>query len=171
VPGLDLTLGATELDAKLTQDFCLDVDASGLPLPLASCPASDAAPSGTTLPIVPRFKGSATARYSWPLAGDVTAHVQGDLSYQSTTRAELVPFDDSLVGDQSAYGVLDVLAGVARGNFTLEVFANNVLDKRADTYRFAECTVQLAGNPVCGLKPLAIINTPRTIGIRFGQRF
>jgi iron complex outermembrane receptor protein len=173
--GLDITLGTTELDAKLTQDFCLDVDASGQPRPVGNapgdCPAPDAAPAGTRLPIVPRFKGNITARYTFPLANDITAHVQGDLAYQSTTRAELVPFDDSLVGDQGAYGVLDVLAGIAKGNFTLEIFANNALDKRADTYRFAECTVQLAGNPVCGLKPLAIINTPRTIGIRFGQRF
>ncbi len=171
VQGLDITLGATELDAKLTQDFCLDVDASGQPLPLALCPASDAAPAGTSLPIVPSFKGNVTARYTWSLANDISAHVQGDLAYQSATRAELVPFDNSLVGDQSAYGVLDLLAGIAKGNFTLEIFANNALDKRADTYRFAECTVQLAGNPVCGLKPMAIINTPRTIGIRFGQRF
>ena len=70
----------------------------------------------------------------------------------------------------ATFEVVD-LAGIAKGNFTLEIFANNALDKRAETYRFAECTVQLAGNPVCGLKPLAIINTPRTIGIRFGQRF
>jgi iron complex outermembrane recepter protein len=171
VQGLDITLGATELDAKLTQDFCIDVDANGLPLPIGACPASDEAPAGTTLPIVPAFKGNVTARYTFPLANDITAHVQGDLAYQTATRAELLPFDNSLVGDQSAYGVLDVLAGIAKGNFTLEIFANNALDKRADTYRFAECTVQLAGNPVCGLKPLAIINTPRTVGIRFGQRF
>ena len=171
VQGLDITFGATELDAKLTQDFCLDVDANGLPLPIGTCPASDEAPSGTKLPVVPTFKGNITARYSFPLASDITAHVQGDVAYQSATRAELVPFDDSLIGDQSAYGVLDLLAGIAKGNFTLELFVNNALDKRADTYRFAECTVQLAGNPVCGLKPMAIINTPRTVGIRFGQRF
>ncbi|HET7756515.1 MAG TPA: TonB-dependent receptor [Steroidobacteraceae bacterium] len=169
--GLDISLGATELDPKLTKDFCLDVDANGLPQPLSTCPASDAAPSGTQLPTVPKFKGNLTARYSFPLANDVTAHVQGAFSYQGATRSELVPFDDSLVGDQPAYGVLDVLAGFAKGNFTAEIFADNALDKRAEVYRFAECTIQLAGNPVCGLKPLAVINTPRTIGIRFGQRF
>ena len=171
VHGLSLSLGATELDPKLTKDFCLDVDASGQPQPLSTCPASDAAPSGTQLPVVPKFKGNLTARYTFPVGGQFDAHLQGAMDYQSSTRAELVPFDNLLVGTQPAYGLLDVLAGVARGNFTAELFANNVLDRRAEVYRFAECTVQLAGNPVCGNKPMAVISTPRTFGIRFEQRF
>lgn len=170
--GLDITLGATELDPKLSKDFCLDVDpTTGAPLPLATCPATDAAPSGTQLPIVPKFKGNLTARYTFALSGGLDAHVQGAFDYQTATNSELVPFDNSLVGIQPAYGVLDVQAGIAKGNFTAEIFANNALDKRADVYRFAECTIQLAGTAICGQKPLAVINTPRTIGIRFGQRF
>ncbi len=180
VQGLSLSLGATELDPKLTKDFCLDVDPSGQPLPLTSpppplatptCPATDAAPRDTQLPIVPKFKGNLTARYAFPLGGQVEAHVQGAFDYQSSTRAELVPYDNLLVGTQPAYGLLDVLAGIARGNFTAEIFANNVLDRRAEVYRFAECTVQLGGTPICGGKPLAVIGTPRTLGIRFEQRF
>lgn len=171
VHGLSLSLGATELDPKLTKDFCLDVDPSGQPQPLTTCPPSDAAASDTQLPIVPKFKGNMTARYTFPLGGEFEAHVQGAFDYQSTTRAELVPYDNSLVGDQPAYGLLDALAGIARGNFTAEIFANNALDRRAEVYRFAECTVQLAGKPICGQKPLAVISTPRTFGIRFEQRF
>jgi len=82
-----------------------------------------------------------------------------------------VPYNNSLIGETTAYGSLDVLAGLQRGNFAAEIFSDNVTDKRAEIYRFSECTVQLAGNPVCGLKPLAVINQPRTIGIRFSQRF
>ncbi len=171
VQGLSLSLGATELDPKLAKDFCLDVDPSGQPLPLTSCPATDAAPSDTQLPIVPKFKGNLTARYTFSMGGQLDAHVQGAFDYQSSTRSELVPYDNLLVGTQPAYGLLDVLAGVARGNFTAEIFANNVLDRRAEVYRFAECTIQLGGTPICGQKPLAVIGTPRTVGIRFGQRF
>jgi len=164
--GLSLSLGATELDPKLAKDFCLDVDPSGQPLPLTgppltSCPATDAAPSDTQLPIVPKFKGNLTARYTFPMGGQLEAHVQGAFDYQSSTRSELVPYDNLLVGTQPGYGLLDVLAGIAKGNFTAEVFANNVL----------ECTIQLGGTPICGQKPLAVIGAPRTIGIRFGQRF
>src|SRR5438270_3981446 len=113
VQGLSLSLGATELDPKLTKDFCLDVDASGQPQPLTTCPATDAAPSGTQLPIVPKFKGNATARYTLPVGGQFDVHVQGAFDYQSSTRAELVPYDNLLVGTQPAYGLLDVLAGIA----------------------------------------------------------
>jgi len=169
--GLHISIGATELDAKLTEDFCLDVDANGNPLPLTQCPASDAAPSGTQLPIVPKFKGNATVRYTFPLSGQSDGYVQGAYAYQSATNSELVPYNNSLIGETTAYGSLDVLAGLQRGNFAAEIFSDNVTDKRAEIYRFSECTVQLAGNPVCGLKPLAVINQPRTIGIRFSQRF
>jgi hypothetical protein len=60
--------------------------------------------------------------------------------------------------------------GSARGSFTAELFASNALDKRAETYRFSECTIVLAGTTVCG-RPLASIVVPRTIGIRFSQSF
>jgi hypothetical protein len=59
----------------------------------------------------------------------------------------------------------------------VDLFAQNVLDERADVYRFAECTIVggaqtfIPGVTVCGSKPMAVITTPRTIGIRFGQRF
>ena len=59
-----------------------------------------------------------------------------------------------------------------KGNFSAELFVDNLLDKRAEVYRFVECTIfGGSGTPICGLKPLANINTPRMIGLRFGQRF
>src|SRR5262249_62162599 len=102
VSGLDITLGATELDAKLTKDFCLDVDATGQPLPAGLCPATDAAPAGTSLPGGPTFKGNVTTRYTWSLADDVTAHLQGDVAYQTSTPAEHRPVDDPPVRGHSA---------------------------------------------------------------------
>jgi iron complex outermembrane recepter protein len=173
VQGLNVSLAATELDAKLTKDFCLDVDANGNPLPLTgpnACIAPDSIPSGTQLPIVPKFKGDATVRYSFPLAG-FDAHVQAAYAYQSSTNSRLAPFENQLIGSLAAYGLLDLTAGIGWNSFTVEVFADNALDKRAETDRFAECTIQLAGLSVCGHKPMAVITTPRTIGIRFAQRF
>ena len=169
--GLNISLAATELDPVLNKDFCLDVDANGTPLPLSQCISADSIPSGTQLPLVPKFKGDATVRYSFSLGDDLAAHVQASYTYQSEVSSRLSPFENSLIGSVPAYGLLDVLGGIAKGNFTAEVFATNVLDKRAETNRFAECTIQIAGSVVCGDKPLAVITTPRTIGIRFGQRF
>src|SRR2546430_4906923 len=76
-PGLTLTAAATELDPKMSQDFCLDSNpATGVPFPLSTCPAWDSVPSGTQLPTVAKFKGNITARYTFPLgSGDM--HLQG----------------------------------------------------------------------------------------------
>ena len=40
-------------------------------------------PSGTRLPVTPKFKMSATARYSWPV-GVGRAHVQAGIAYQGS---------------------------------------------------------------------------------------
>jgi len=67
-PGFTLTAAATELDPKMNQDFCLDTNpATGVPFPLSTCPAWDSVPKGTQLPTVAKFKGNATARYTFPL--------------------------------------------------------------------------------------------------------
>jgi outer membrane receptor protein involved in Fe transport len=176
--GLTLTAGATALDPKLTQDFCIDTDpATGAPYPLSTCPSWDAVPSGTRLPVVPKFKGNLVARYTFPVGGNFEAHVQGAVSYQSETNPALAPVATQYLGVQPAYAITDVLGGVSKGNFTAELFVSNAFDKRAQTYRYAECT-QFVGStslfpgvPICALKPLANINTPRTLGLRFGQRF
>jgi outer membrane receptor protein involved in Fe transport len=177
--GLNISLAATELDPKLSEPFCYDVDpTTGQPLPPASCPNYDSVPDGTQLPIVPKFKGDATVRYSFPLGGqDLQGHVQAAYSYQSATNSTLAPYQNNLIGGVPAYGLLDLTAGLNKGNFLVELFASNALDKRAQTYRFAECTVVgglqtlIAGTTVCGSKPMATITVPRTIGIRFSQSF
>jgi len=163
----------------MSEPFCYDVDpSSGQPLPPSSCPNYDAVPSGTQLPIVPKFKGDATVRYTFPLGtADLSGYGQAAYSYTSSTSSTLAPYQNNLIGNIPAYGLLDVMLGVNRGNFTAELFASNALDKRAQTYRFAECTIVegvqtfIPGQTVCGYKPLATIATPRTIGIRFSQSF
>jgi outer membrane receptor protein involved in Fe transport len=82
-----------------------------------------------------------------------------------------------LIGTIPAYGLLDLSFGLNKGNFQLELFASNALDKRAQTYRFAECTIVgglqtlIGGTTVCGSKPMATIAVPRTLGLRFTQSF
>jgi iron complex outermembrane receptor protein len=180
VQGLTLSAAATELDAKMTQDFCLDSDPNtGQPLPLTgpnSCIPQDAVPSGSRLPTTPKLKGNLTARYAFPI-GQFEGHVQGSYVYQSSSNSQLAPTWNAAVGTQPAYGLAALQAGIAKGNFTAELFADNAFDKRAEVYRFSECTIfgtstsLYAGQPICATKPLANIATPRTIGVRFGQRF
>ena len=47
-----------------------------------------AAPSGA-LPLTPKFKATATARYTWPAWADVKAHVQGSVSYRGSAPSSL----------------------------------------------------------------------------------
>jgi iron complex outermembrane recepter protein len=179
VHGLDISLAATELDPKMNSPFCYDVDpTTGQPLPPATCPSYDAVPDGTQLPIVPKFKGDATVRYSFPIGSrDLLGFAQAAYSYTGETRSTLSPFQNALIGDVPAYGLLDLTAGISKDNFSVELFASNALDKRAETYRFAECTIvegvqtSIPGTVVCGNKPLANIAVPRTIGLQFSQRF
>jgi outer membrane receptor protein involved in Fe transport len=177
--GLNISLAATELDPKMSEPFCYDVDpTTGQPLPPGTCPNYDSVPDGTQLPIVPKFKGDAQIRYSFPLGtADLQGYGQAAYTYQSATSSTLAPYQNNLIGTIPAYGLLDLALGMNKGNFQAELFASNALDKRAQTYRFAECTIvggvttAIAGTTVCGAKPMATIAVPRTIGIRFTQSF
>jgi outer membrane receptor protein involved in Fe transport len=179
--GLTINAGATFLDAKLTQDFCLGNDpTTGAFLPLSECPLQYAVPSGTRLPVTPRFKGNLTARYSFPLVGDAVGHVQGALTYQSDSNPALAPAWNDLLGVQPSYAIADFMAGFESHGISLELFVQNAFDRRAQLSRYAECPVyspyqigtptQL-GTPICGIHPYVGVNTPRTIGLRFGQKF
>ena len=200
--GLSFTAAATLLDPKLTKDFCIDTNpgtgpndpTSGQPFPLTApagqtaCPSWDAVPSGTQLPVTPKFKGNVTARYTFGI-GAYEAHLQGAFVYQSSSTSALVPAwvngtttpngTTQGIGIQPAYGIADVLVGMGKGNFSAELFVDNLFDKRAQLSRFIECSSfapftdipSVAGAPVCVNKPLININPPRIIGLRFGQRF
>ena len=59
----------------------------------------------------------------------------------------------------SPYEVLRATAKKVVGN-------TRVRDLRPDLYRYAECAIQ-----VCGPEPYITTNQPRTLGVRFGQKF
>jgi len=177
--GLLVSAGGTYLDARMTQDFCVTTDDNGLPLPLADCPKENQVPSGTRLPSTPRFKGNLTSRYTFEVAG-LAAHIQGALEYQSDSTPALPPAWTQLIGMQRAFAVTDLSAGVEFSNLNLEFFVDNAFDRRAQTARYSECaayspfeagTPDAVGTTLCGVHPYAVVNTPRTMGIRFGQKF
>ena len=159
-------------NAKLTQDFCKQLDDSGIPLPTATCPSWDLALSGTRLPITPNFKMNFIARYSFNV-GDAESHVQAAYVYQSASTSALVPAEAQLLGPQDGYGLLNLTAGFETHGVKLELFINNLFDRQAITYRYAECASFKSdtGAPLCGLQSYAGVTTPRTVGLQFGQKF
>jgi outer membrane receptor protein involved in Fe transport len=175
---LQISGGFAFTDAKLTQDFCKQLQ-NGQPLPQGQCPDIGFAASGTRLPVTPRFKANLTGRYGFPIGG-LDAHVQASVVYAGARNPSLLPAENEILGRQASYAIADVSAGVQKGNTSVELFVNNAFDRRADLYRFAQCPtfVQWAPGdpldkriPLCGQQPYTVTNTPRTVGIKFGQRF
>jgi len=133
-----------------------------------------AAPSGTRLPITPKFKATATARYSWPAWADVKAHVQGGITYRGSapsslrTEIELVGTLEHVnpnvfQGRLRSATLVDLFAGLDWPRWNLEVFGTNIFDKRDD----------LSRQTACGscTRALVVPGRPRTIGIRAGVKF
>ena len=123
--------------------------------------------SGTRLPVTPRFKGTATARYAWPM-GSGKAHVQGNLTHQSSASTDLRQNvggvnPNDIVGRIRASTVFDAATGYDWGKFTTELFVTNVFDERNDEARFVTCSICTVSYVLPG--------RPRTIGLRAGVKF
>ncbi|URD61729.1 TonB-dependent receptor [Sphingomonas sp. KRR8] len=158
-------------DAKTKGNICSDVrDAT------ADCSASyTAAPSGSRLPITPKFKGNLTARYSWPVLSDAKAHLQGAVSYQSSAPATLRTLIDlvgapptqanprTILGNLRSFALFDVAAGLDFRRWNIELVAQNLFDKRNDLSRGVACSS-------C-TRVLVVPGAPRTIGLRVGAKF
>ena len=179
--GLSLNAAAAYTDAKTKDNVC-NVAADDTPdcdLLLVpddpSTPADEtefdfiAAPKGTRLPVTPKFKISATARYSWNM-GAGRAHGQIGLVHQGSARTDLKTDDsgegtdpNDLTGKLHAYTVVDLFAGYDWSRYNIELFAANIFDERNELSRFV----------VCGLctNVKIVPGRPRTFGLRLGAKF
>jgi len=172
--GLSLTAAAAYTDAKLKDNVCgtagnpvpdchLLLDDNGTP----GDPSDDVfdeitAPKGTRLPVTPKFKFSATARYAWDV-GAGRAHGQIGLVHQGSARFALNDADQAVTGTVPGYTLVDLFAGYDWSKYTLELFGTNIFDKRN----------QLSRGVVCSICTNVHINPgrPRTFGLRAGMKF
>ncbi len=182
--GWTINASGAYTDAKTKGNICSDA----LDLTPGCTDSFIAAPSGTRLPVTPKFKATLTSRYSWPAWADVKAHVQGAVSYQSSapssirTQTDLVGSNGVDVcaaagalnsaghcdpnvfqGKLRAATLVDFFAGLDWPRWNLELFATNIFDKRNDISRFTAC-----GSCT---RALVVPGRPRTIGIRAGAKF
>ncbi len=164
---LTLSSGIAYLDAKLTQQYCAP--------PPGVAPASvcfptttyeQYAPNGEQLPVTPNFKGNVTARYTFPI-GSLRANIQGSAVYVGQRWADLRLVARNDLGREPSYTLADFSFGVDKGNWHATLYVNNAFDKRAVLDRFAECDVSTCGTVAIYNVP----NQPRTVGVKFGQRF
>ena len=170
--GWTLNAAAAYTDAKTKGNICSDgAD------PDPDCAGPDdfiSAPSGTRLPVTPKFKGTLTARYSWPVWADAKAHVQGGVSYQSSAPSsirtlialvgtgELVN-PNEFQGRLRSAALVDLYVGLDFSRWNVELFGTNIFDKRNDLSRFTAC-----GSCT---RSLVVHGRPRTIGLRAGMKF
>jgi iron complex outermembrane recepter protein len=192
VNGLTINASATYLNAKLTSNYCsfsnADNDCS-LPGPQGQDNSTLAA-KGTSLPVTPDFKAAGTARYQW-IAGGFDAHVQGTLTYQSSFYSDLrtlgydgadgpIAGDRALIGKSDGYASVNFTAGIARGNWALELWGKNLFDVLGDSSRYTSCTTSVCagnvfGTQINGVTAPGIVYsvpiTPRQIGLQFTQKF
>jgi iron complex outermembrane receptor protein len=169
--GLTLSNGVTFLDPRLTANYC------GTKIPSTSCPTFSTssafgptvngpqAPAGTNLPISPKFKGNLIARYKFNNMGGWQPNVQAAWVYQTKTAPALRIEDVQSIGMQPAYGLFDLSGGLDQHGTTIQLLITNVFDRRAELSRFEQCTVTICN------QPYIVPAQPRTIGLKFGQKF
>jgi iron complex outermembrane recepter protein len=165
--GLSLNAAAAYTHAKTKGAIChSSVD------PAPDCSAPDdwiVTPSGTRLPITPRFKATGTARYTWGM-GSGKAHVQGSIAYQGSAPVDIRQDADgsgtnpnSYLGKLHSATLVDLFAGYDWGRYDFELFGTNIFDKRNELARFTACSI-------C-TRTYILPGRPRTFGIRAGVKF
>jgi len=172
--GLTLSAAATFTDAQLRANYCGELDAAGQPITTNPCPPKRAggasfvptALDGQQLPLSPRWKGSLTARYTFPMLGE-EGHLQGNYTYQSLIWPTLLNTERAVLGSIGGYGVANFTFGIDRANYTLDLIVKNAFDVEGGLSRSAECSITVCGKYATYNQ----IVRPRLIGLQFGQRF
>jgi outer membrane receptor protein involved in Fe transport len=181
VTSLTLSAGAAYIRGKLTNAFCsianedfdctrdVDLDGDGIPEENA-----ELAPSGTRLPLTARFKGSARARYEFPV-GTMKGHFQLSGSYEGKRTRDLRTLQNGIYGNLPAYSQWDASSGLKSGPWTAELYVRNLFDKRGIESKSIQCTETTCGDPdgltQIGGKIYSTVIRPRTIGLRVGRTF
>lgn len=168
---LTLSTNFTFMDPRLTQNYC---GTEGV----TSCPDQQTpnlfggptlvgplAPAGTNLPVTPKFKANVVARYSFDQVSGWTPFAQASFVYQTQTAPLLLLNEVQNTGMQPAYGLVDLTAGAHVDKTMIQLVVTNVADRRAVITRFTE------SNPVTDNQSYIIPAQPRTVYIKFGQKF
>lgn len=161
--GLTLSAAATYVDAQLTSDFCqVDPLTKNIVCVPGTAPA---AAKGTRLPVMPKFKGTMTARYTFPL-GSTDAFVQGVIAHQGGTRSFLTDADYAAIGPTKAFTTVDFSLGTTWDKWRVEAFLQNAFDSRGVLSRNTVCATQ-----ICGTYARNYPTKPRLMGIKAGYDF
>jgi len=154
-----LNVSGAYADAKILNNLCHAID------PTYTCSDPDNsidAPAGTRLPITPKWKMSATARYTAPV-GAAKAYGQLNMTYQGSAPSDLRTANAAIMGDLKAFAQFNAALGADWDNFSIEAYVSNIFDERGDLSRYVSCGL-------CS-RTYIVPNQPRTFGIRVGAKY
>jgi outer membrane receptor protein involved in Fe transport len=174
-----LSAAISYVDSELTKPYCGFVDPStSRPVAQDPCPTFDEetglpdggfvdpeAPKGQRLPVTPEWKGNVTARYQFPL-GSFDSYVQAAAVYVGERESDLRSLERDILGQLPSYTTVDLAAGIGRDKWSLDLFVTNLADELGEIDRFVQCA-----ETVCGEQRYIIPTQPRTISMKFTQRF
>jgi len=157
--------GTGLLKAEITTTFCAPTN-QGVPLPSCTTPGTVDAYAGTQLPVTPKLKLNATARYAFAV-GEYKSFAQATAFHQSSTTYSLEA-TRFYAGDTPAFSTFDFSAGTGLNNWHVEAFIENAFDKRGQLGRNSECN---DGVHYCLMNAHIYPIKPMEFGVKFGQKF
>ena len=87
---------------------------------------------GDELAFAPEFQATLRARYEWPLASGLTAHVMPHLTYSAESYSDIITINRDKI---DSWMLLGVTAGVRASNWTAELYIDNLADEQAEISR------------------------------------
>lgn len=118
------------------------------------------APKGTEMPFVPEWQATAISRYNFDF-GRNPAYAQAALAYTGDVWNDL---DVAIRVPQDGYTLLNLSTGIETESWSFDLFIDNVTDERAQISR-------IVPSYPTSIDTRTVTNRPRSIGIRFGQKF
>ncbi len=159
-----LTFAGSYTDASLQTDFWRTQD-----LEDAGEPAN--APAGTPMPYVPEWQLTGIWRTNFEI-GSMPGFFQAAASYTGQRWNDLDTLNVPARKQMDAYSLVNLSTGIEKDNWKLSLYVNNLFDERAE--------IDISDPGYGGISNLqrppghvwtTLTNRPRSMGIRFSQRF
>ncbi len=147
------------------RDFNIGLNAGYTNARLSSDAPAAGGVDGDRLPYVPRWSGSLTADYSYPISGAVKAVVGGSINYTGSRTSD---YSQRLPKRVDSYTTVNLRAGVETDRWSLSMFAKNLTDSRGVLVYGSQ---GLAPSATPGAPYSAAIIQPRTLGAEAAFRF
>jgi iron complex outermembrane recepter protein len=170
--GFSINAGGSYNDAEIRRDFCRVANAT---FDCTTTGNALLAPSGSRLPVTPKFKANLVARYEFPV-GEWNGHVQFAGNHTGSRTTDLRTVQKAIKGGLGAYTTVDFSLGVKNDDWKIELFATNLLDEFGVVNTGVSCVETICGTGVTPSTPTGgafydSVIKPRVIGLKFSRDF